>query len=164
MNVNSKMTALADEIRELSGTTTPKSIDAMTSDIDAANIEISEQSELITQIATALESKASEGGASIPTCKTISFGGALFEILGTTIVNPTTNQIEYFEDDGGYEYLENVVANSLMYLKVLEGMILLSAEVSEGDARVLFQDDYFLILKIGTSSEVTLTTDAEFEW
>lgn len=62
MTVNSKMTALADEIRELSGTTTPKSIDAMTSDVDAANTEISEQMELIAQISTALENKAGGGG------------------------------------------------------------------------------------------------------
>jgi hypothetical protein len=40
MSVNEKMTALADEIREVSGTTTSKSIDAMTSDVDAANAEI----------------------------------------------------------------------------------------------------------------------------
>lgn len=68
MSVNSKMTALADEIRELSGTTTTKSIDAMTSDIDAANIEIAEQAELLEQIATALEGKASgSGGVTLPT-------------------------------------------------------------------------------------------------
>ena len=60
--VNEKMTALADEIRELSGTTTTKSIDAMTSNIDAANTEIAEQSDLISQIVTALEGKASGGG------------------------------------------------------------------------------------------------------
>jgi hypothetical protein len=60
--VNEKMTALADEIRELSGTTTKKSIDAMTSDVDAANTEISEQMELIAQISTALEGKAGGGG------------------------------------------------------------------------------------------------------
>lgn len=64
-NVNSKMTALADEIRELSGTVTPKSIDEMTSDVDAANTEISEQAGLLEQIATALEGKASGGGGII---------------------------------------------------------------------------------------------------
>ena len=63
--VNEKMTALADEIRELSGTTTSKSIDAMTSDVDAANAEIVAQTELLEQIATALEGKA--GGATLPT-------------------------------------------------------------------------------------------------
>lgn len=61
MSVNSKMTALADEIRELSGTTSEKSIDAMTTDVNAANTEIVEQSNLITQIVIALEGKS--GGA-----------------------------------------------------------------------------------------------------
>lgn len=65
--VDSKMTALADEIRELSGTTTLKGIDAMTSDIDAANAEIAEQAVLLEQIATALEGKAAgDGGVTLP--------------------------------------------------------------------------------------------------
>ena len=64
MSVNFKMTALADEIRELSGTTIAKSIDAMTSDVNTANAEISEQTDLIAQIAAALEGKASEGAVS----------------------------------------------------------------------------------------------------
>lgn len=62
MSVNTKMTALADEIRELSGTTTSKSIDAMTSDVDIANTEITQQANLIAQISEALEGKASESG------------------------------------------------------------------------------------------------------
>lgn len=66
MSVNSKMTVLANEIRELSGTTTSKSIDAMTSDVDAANTEIAEQTELLEQIAAALEGKAG-GGTVLPT-------------------------------------------------------------------------------------------------
>lgn len=61
MTVNSKMTALANEIRELSGTTTTKSLDTMTSDIDAANTEIAEQTALLEQIATALEGKTAGG-------------------------------------------------------------------------------------------------------
>lgn len=55
--VNEKMTALADEIRELSGTATVKSLGAMQVDVDAANTEITEQTDLIAQIAAALENK-----------------------------------------------------------------------------------------------------------
>lgn len=59
--VNEKMTALADEIRELSGTTSQLSIDAMTDKVDEANAEIVDQTELITQITTLLESKSAGG-------------------------------------------------------------------------------------------------------
>lgn len=59
--VNEKMTALADEVRELSGSTELKGIDEMTSDIASANDEIVDQAELIAQIAAALEGKATTG-------------------------------------------------------------------------------------------------------
>lgn len=57
MSVNSKMTALADKVRELSGTTTAKSIDTMTLDLRTANAEILTQAVLLDQIIAALESK-----------------------------------------------------------------------------------------------------------
>lgn len=62
MTLDSKMTALADEVRELSGSTDKLGIDEMTNDVNAANVEISEQADLISQIATALEGKAAGGG------------------------------------------------------------------------------------------------------
>ena len=61
MGFNEKMTTLADAIREISGTTTDKTLDNMTSDLDSANTEIAEQTELLEQIATALEGKAASG-------------------------------------------------------------------------------------------------------
>lgn len=57
MSVNTTMTALADEVREISGTLTHKSLATMTSDISAANTTIENQYTLMTQIETALAGK-----------------------------------------------------------------------------------------------------------
>ena len=64
MSVNEKMTALADEIRELSGTTAKKGIDAMISDIDTANTEISGQTDLLAQILAKVNRLPEAGGGS----------------------------------------------------------------------------------------------------
>ena len=66
MSVNSKMTALADEVRTLSGTTNPMGIDAMTSALHTENTNfesnLTEQNDLIAQIATLVTTKASPQG------------------------------------------------------------------------------------------------------
>lgn len=92
MTVNSKMTALADEIRELSGTTIPKGIDAMTTDVSVANIEISEQTDLIMQISSALEGKAS-GVGTTETC-TLTVESCLAE---WTVRDPRDKYILYID-------------------------------------------------------------------
>lgn len=56
--VKSKMTAIADEIRELSGTTSSLGLDAMATHVGEANDEIGSQTELLAQIVSALEGKA----------------------------------------------------------------------------------------------------------
>ena len=61
------MTPLADQVRTLSGTTGPKGVETMTTDIDVANSEISEQASLISQITSALEGKAGGDGGSVET-------------------------------------------------------------------------------------------------
>jgi hypothetical protein len=47
MSVNSKMTALADEIRELSGTEDTMGLDAMANRVGEANTDISTEADLI---------------------------------------------------------------------------------------------------------------------
>ena len=64
MSVNTKMTAIADEIRELSGTTDTMGLDAMASNVNEANIEVNNQANLIAQIADVLEGKAAGGNVS----------------------------------------------------------------------------------------------------
>lgn len=54
MSVYTKMTALADEARTLSGTTDKKSIDEIIEDVTDANEEITDQSALIAQILDAV--------------------------------------------------------------------------------------------------------------
>lgn len=59
MSINTKMTALANEIRTLSGTTAAIGLDAMTSNINIANGIVDDQADLIEQIYTALAGKTS---------------------------------------------------------------------------------------------------------
>lgn len=62
MSVNSKMTAIADEIRELSGTTDPMGLDAMASNVADANTDVETMAGLIEELEAALEGKSVEGG------------------------------------------------------------------------------------------------------
>lgn len=61
MSVNAKMTAIADEVRTLSGATDKLSLDEMASHTREANTEVSEQAELIQQLKSILQGKT-EGG------------------------------------------------------------------------------------------------------
>lgn len=53
-----KLTAIANKIRTLDGTTKEYTLDEMAESVDAANTDIANQSELIEQILIALENKA----------------------------------------------------------------------------------------------------------
>lgn len=79
MSINTKMTAIANEIRTLSGTTGKMGLDAMATNVNEANAEISEQENLIGQIVAALENKAAGGGsANIETCTvTVDIGAPI---------------------------------------------------------------------------------------
>lgn len=93
--VNEKMTALADEIRTLSGTTGTMGLDAMASNIGDANTEISRQADIIAQIQTAVNILPETGnsGASIETCTPLKQNTTGLQTLLETINNlPTGGQ------------------------------------------------------------------------
>jgi hypothetical protein len=100
MSVNEKMTALADEIRELSGTTSQLSIDTMTDKVDEANAEINSQADLITQIKNVVDSLPEAGS-----------GGGEISLQDKT-VTPATNPQTVIADTG-YNGLGSVTVNAI---------------------------------------------------
>lgn len=85
MSVNAKMTAIADEIRTLSGTTEAMGLDAMATHIGEANDEVDSQVELLAQAVASLEGKASGGGSGEDVTAETDEYTAKLELLGTAI-------------------------------------------------------------------------------
>lgn len=97
MSINSKMTALADEIRELSGTSGALGLDAMTNKISEANEEIVNQSESLASALAALEGKVA---------------GSASPVLQEKTVTPITSE-QSVTPDSGYDGLSKVTVNAI---------------------------------------------------
>lgn len=70
------LTAIADEIRILSGTEGTMGLDAMKSNVSEANANVDTEADLIAQISAALEGKTGSGGsgANVETCTVVISG------------------------------------------------------------------------------------------
>lgn len=128
MSVNSKMTALANEIRELSGTSDKLGLDAMTTQLGEANDDINNQIDLIAQISSALEGKASGGGGSpssnnIKSCTVVidmtnvSFGN-LYEVDYSIYGNNGRVAIQTHLVSDAITTIENVLVGTAMMLRL----------------------------------------------
>lgn len=99
MGVNTKMTALADEIRELSGSTDKMSIDVMTSTLNTENTNfntnLTSQDDLISQLSSILDGKA----VATPT-------------LQDKAITPTTSA-QTVTADSGYDGLDTVTVGAI---------------------------------------------------
>lgn len=130
MSLNEKMTALADEVRELSGTTTSKSLDAMASDLHTANEDINTQAELIDEIAALVATKAAGSGAEVtyeePTI-TISQSGLI-----TATANEKTSVLQM--PTKGYV---EVVPSTDRIVAVSQGEYVTGTVSVKGDAQLL---------------------------
>ena len=103
MSVNSKMTALADEIRELSGTTSAMGLDAMASTLNTENANfasnLSTQDDLISQIMLAVNELPEAGNDSEP-------------VLQEKTVTPTTST-QTVKPDSGYDGLSQITVAAI---------------------------------------------------
>lgn len=111
--VDEKLTALADEVRELSGVTDALGLDDMTTNLDAANDEVSSQVELIAQLALALEGKASARPS-----------------LQDKVVTPATDE-QVIRADSEYDGLKKVTVTgdpNLVSENIAEGVSIFGVE------------------------------------
>jgi hypothetical protein len=78
--VNNKLTNLADEIRVLAGTTEPLGLTEMATNVNDANDEVADQTDLIAQLASALQGKSVPGGGEDVTAETETYTNLLTDL------------------------------------------------------------------------------------
>lgn len=129
MSAHSVLTALADEVRELSGETQALGFSKMTEYIADANDEVDSQAATIAEISALLDGKGVLGGGTeIETCTVIITGDLTIGFVGATIYQ-NGNVTDYRENysvriigEATSELtINNVVCNSVFSLQFESG-------------------------------------------
>ena len=134
------MKKLADNIREITGTTGEIKGDSLITSVENNNEEIDTQAELISQIQTALQGKgAGGGGGSVETCTiTLRDSGNLMFFNITQLINGkivTTIILNYNHEE--LYVIENVVKGTKLVATYLDS----TDHITEGE--VVFDGRFF---------------------
>jgi hypothetical protein len=165
MSVNSKMTAIADEIRELSGTTGTMGLDAMANTLHTENSNfasnLTAQDSLIAQIQTALEGKAGSSSGEDVTSETNAYTNKLttLETAITTLENELQGKASGGSGGRGIEtctvtlniadnaytnpcyLIVTTIENGIISPKFISETALISNAVKNSEIHILYPED-----------------------
>lgn len=137
MSVNEKMTAIANEVRSLSGVADKLNLDEMAAHTKDANTEVDTQEDLIQQIKTALQGKSAVGDAEpVIHPLEVTENGTYTAPDGVDGYSPVTVNVPipdgYIQPSGELEVTENGTHDVTAYASVN-----VNVEASGGDPKVL---------------------------
>lgn len=154
------LTAIADEVRTLSGTTELMGLDAVATNVGEANTEIDNQVELLAQAVAALEGKVSGSG-----------GGAAVETCTVTVNEMTPAQpertVSYVDETGTYRCTGTIGYGETVTFKVYKHSLIIFMHLNSNNVITLdngsanscetVYNGYGEIWQIDSDCEITLS-------